>query len=49
MFLWCSGMDYSGVTANAFTEFSEEVLARLTGKRYELTEFGTIEFEDYYI
>ena len=49
VFCWCSGMDYSGVTANSFTEFSKEVLARLTGKRYELTEFGTIEFEDYYI
>ena len=49
VFCWCSGMDYSDVTENSFTEFSEEVLARLTGKRYELTEFGTIEFEDYYI
>ena len=49
VFCWCSGMDYSGVTANSFTEFSEKVLARLTEKRYELTEFGTIEFDDYYI
>ena len=49
VFCWCSGMDYSDVTANSFTEFSEEVLVRLTEKRYELTEFGTIEFDDYYI
>lgn len=49
VFRWCSGMDYSDVTAKSFTEFSEEVLARLTERRYELTEFGTIEFQDYYI
>lgn len=49
VFCWCSGMDYSDVTANSFTEFSEKVLVRLTEKRYELTEFGTIEFDDYYI
>ena len=33
VFCWCSGMDYSDVTENSFTEFSEEVLARLTGKK----------------
>lgn len=49
VFLWCSGMDYSEVTADSFEAFSREILVRLTGKKFEVSEFGTIEFEDYYI
>ena len=49
VFLWCSGMDFSEVTANSFGEFSRELLSRLTEKKFEISEFGTIEFEDYYI
>ena len=49
VFLWCSGMDFSAVTAASFGEFSQELLHRLAEKKYELSEFGTIEFEDYYI
>ncbi len=49
VFPWCSGMDFSEITANSFGEFSQELLSRLTKKRYEISEFGTIEFEDYYI
>ena len=49
VFLWCSGMDFSAVTAASFGGFSQELLHRLAEKKYELSEFGTIEFEDYYI
>lgn len=49
VFIWCSGMDYSEVTADSFGEFSREILNRLSEKRFEVSEFGTIEFEDYYI
>ncbi len=49
VFLWCSGMDYSEIVADSFEEFSKEILARLIEKRFEVSEFGTIEFEDHYI
>lgn len=49
VFCWCSGMDFSEVIASSFGEFSSELLSRLTEKKYEISEFGTIEFEDYYI
>lgn len=49
IFRWCSGMDYSEVIASSFEEFSNEIFSRLSEKKFELTEFGTIEFEDYYI
>ena len=32
-----------------FEEFSKGLLYRLSAKKFEITEFGTIEFEDYYI
>ena len=37
------------VIASSFEEFSNEIFSRLSEKKFELTEFGTIEFEDYYI
>lgn len=49
VFLWCSGIDYSEIVADSFEEFSKEILARLIEKRFEVSEFGTIEFEDHYI
>ena len=49
VFLWCSGMDYSEIVADSFEEFSKEILARLIEKRFEVSEFGTVEFEDHYI
>ncbi len=49
VFLWCSGMDYSEIVADSFEEFSKEILARLIEKRFEVSEFGTIEFENHYI
>ncbi|MCI8549659.1 MAG: SMI1/KNR4 family protein [Lachnospiraceae bacterium] len=49
VFIWCPGMDYAGVIANSFEEFSKELLFRLSVKKFELTEWGTIKFEDYYI
>ncbi len=49
VFLWCSSMDYSEIVADSFEEFSKEILARLIEKRFEVSEFGTIEFEDHYI
>lgn len=49
VFIWNSGMDYSGVAADTFEEFSKGLLLRLSAKEFEVTEFGTIEFEDYYI
>ena len=49
VFLWSSGMDFSEVTARSFGEFSRELLSRLSEKKYEISEFGTIEFDDYYI
>jgi hypothetical protein len=42
-------MDYTEVIANTFEEFSKGLLYRLSAKKFEITEFGTIEFEDYYI
>lgn len=49
VFLWCSGMDFSDVAADSFEEFSRELLFRLSAKKYEISEFGTIDFEDFYI
>lgn len=49
VFIWNSGMDYSSVVANTFEEFSKGLLLRLSAKKFDVTEFGTIEFEDYYI
>lgn len=49
VFLWCSGMDFADVVADSFEEFSRELLFRLSAKKYEIGEFGTIDFEDYYI
>ena len=49
VFLWCSGMDYSEIVADSFEEFSKEILARLIEKRFEVSEFGTVEFKDHYI
>ena len=49
VFLWHGGMDYTEVIANTFEEFSKGLLYRLSAKKFEITEFGTIEFEDYYI
>ena len=49
VFLWCSGMDYSEVVADSFEEFSKEILTRLIEKRFGVSGFRTIEFEDHYI
>lgn len=49
VFIWNSGIDYSSVVADTFEEFSKGLLLRLSEKEFEVTEFGTIEFEDYYI
>ena len=49
VFCWCSGMDYSEVVADSFGAFSRGILSRLSEKRFEVTGYGTIGFEDYYI
>ena len=49
VFCWCSGMDFLEVAADSFEAFSIGLLSRLSEGKFEITEFGTIEFEDYYI
>lgn len=49
VFIWNSGMDYASVVADTFEDFSKGILSRLSANKFEITEFGTIEFEDYYI
>ena len=49
VFFWDSGMDYSEAAAGSFAEFSEGLLFRLAEKRFEIGEFGTIDFPDFYI
>ena len=49
VFCWCSGMDFLEVAADSFEAFSIGLLSRLSEGKFEITEFGTIELEDYYI
>lgn len=49
VFIWNSGMDYSNVVADTFEEFSNGLLLKLSAKEFEVTEFGTIKFKNYYI
>ena len=49
VFCWCAGMDFVEVTASSFGEFSKALLSRLSERKFEITELGAIEFEDYYI
>lgn len=49
VFLWSSGMDYAEVIADSFEAFTDGLLLRLSEKRFQMSEFGTIELEDYYI
>ena len=49
VFCWCSGMDFLEVAADSFEAFSIGLLSRLSEGKFEITEFETIEFEDYYI
>lgn len=49
VFLWSSGMDFKTVTADSFEEFAAGLYDRLAAGKFEVSEFGTIEFTDYYI
>ncbi|MCM1047868.1 MAG: SMI1/KNR4 family protein [Clostridiales bacterium] len=49
VFIWDSGMDYESVVADSFEDFAKGILDRLYANQFQVTEFGTIEFEDYYI
>lgn len=49
VFIWDSGMDYESVVADTFEDFAKGLLDRLSANEFEVTEFGTIEFKDYYI
>lgn len=49
VFILEPGMDFEEIVSYSFEEFSHEILTRLFTGKYKVTEFGTIEFEDYYI